>query len=403
MNKHSVITSELNNNLNLHNKSVAKLNSNRGINLNQKIGVIKFFLESLSKFNANLVYNQFTLYNFNKSTKLTNYSFDRVINLLTLSFLSMGCFISKPHIQVLYKPNYKEEAKGKKPKISNIVQFWSNLDSNIPFTLNHYNKKIYIQLFYYVRSDYPILKYLQQLNLKYHHIQRLIKHYLILEQDNNEHANQLKQTMLTSLTDIKTQIREEQKSIIKKNILRKYTKHFHHLGDRLSTILNAEVELELVRLYKPYYNSYILAQNLSVESYRHRFVKLVSRLFNQITFKNNVPFDANFLSNSSGIDKESHRIINTLQELSHLSTRQGGSSIHLDYKNNYSFASSLTGMSIKLGGRTFKERIIPRMTQKRIQKGTLNRSKVVFMDRALFTSKTKKGAYSFSVKIGHIF
>ena len=60
-------------------------------------------------------------------------------------------------------------------------------------------------------------------------------------------------------------------------------------------------------------------------------------------------------------------------------------------------------MSVKLGGRTFKQRMVPRMTQKRIQKGTLNRSKVMFMDRAIFTSKTKKGAYSFSVKIGHTF
>ena len=68
-NKHSGMNSEFIHNLNVNNKSMSNLNSNQGINLNPKIGVIKFFLESLSKFNANMVYNQFTLYNYNKSIK----------------------------------------------------------------------------------------------------------------------------------------------------------------------------------------------------------------------------------------------------------------------------------------------------------------------------------------------
>ena len=75
----------------------------------------------------------------------------------------------------------------------------------------------------------------------------------------------------------------------------------------------------------------------------------------------------------------------------------------LENKNNYSFPSYLTGMSIKLGGRTFKQRIVPRMTQKRIQKGTLNKKNVLFLDRARFISKTKKGTYNFTVKMGHAF
>ena len=60
-------------------------------------------------------------------------------------------------------------------------------------------------------------------------------------------------------------------------------------------------------------------------------------------------------------------------------------------------------MNAKLGGRTFKQRIVPRMTQKRIQKGTLNKSKVLYFDKARFLNKTKKGAYTFTVKIGHTF
>ena len=43
------------------------------------------------------------------------------------------------------------------------------------------------------------------------------------------------------------------------------------------------------------------------------------------------------------------------------------------------------------------------MTQQRIQKGSLNKSKLLYYDRAKFVNKTNKGAYTFTVKMGHIF
>ena len=432
---------------------INNINKNKMIrpSLNNKVGTIKFFMESLSKFNANIANNQFLLYNFNKANKLTTYPFERVMKLLTMSFLSMGCFISKPNIQILYKPSNRNQdylfAQNKKdnslhaPKISDIINFWSKnklANDDVSFILenrvNHFHKKVNIQLFYYVRSENPMFTYLNTLNSKYNHIQRLMMQILNSEGsiiNNNEILNgtssvenrvQTKNKMVEYLTEMKTKIRNEQKSIIKKNILRKYTHNFKYLGDRLSTIFNAEVELELIRLNKPYYNSYILVQNLAVESYINRFVKLVSDLFYRISFIQNLSTKKNNVSsttqdklssllnsklNSINEQDESHKIIQTLQEIQYLSLKRGGESRsedkELENKNNYSFPSYLTGMSIKLGGRTFKQRIVPRMTQKRIQKGSLNRSKVLYFDRARFTSKTKRGAYSFTVKMGHAF
>ena len=66
------------------------------------------------------------------------------------------------------------------------------------------------------------------------------------------------------LTEVKDNIRDEQKNVIKLNILRKYTTQFKHLGENLASLFNGEVELELIRLKKPYNNSHILVQNLSV-------------------------------------------------------------------------------------------------------------------------------------------
>ena len=75
---------------------------------------------------------------------------------------------------------------------------------------------------------------------------------------------------------------------------------------------------------------------------------------------------------------------------------------NLNQTNSLSFPSYLSGINIKLAGRTFRQRVIPRMTVKRIQKGSLTNVNVQFIDKARFTSKTRRGAYSFSVRLGHI-
>ena len=296
-----------------------------------------------------------------------------------------------------------------------------------------YHKKVNIQLFYYVRSEDPVFTFLNKLGSEYNNIQRLMIKILnseislgtgnIEEPSSNTNKLNTQNKMIEYVTEaadrIKTKIRNEQKSIIKKNILRKYTNHFKYLGDRLSTIFEAEVELDLIRLNKPYNNSHILVQNLSVESYIKRFAKLVSDLFFRISFIQNFPTKkmsvsfpssnkVNSLYNNRGSEmNQSYQIKQILQEIQYFSLKRETDSLsekkELANKNNYTFPSFLTGMSIKLGGRTFKQRIIPRMTQKRIQKGSLNKSRVLFFDRARFTSKTKRGAYSFTVKIGHGF
>ena len=55
-----------------------------------------------------------------------------------------------------------------------------------------------------------------------------------------------------------------------------------------------------------------------------------------------------------------------------------------------------------MAGRTFKQKIIPRMTVKQIQKGVLSNEKVKLIEKSRFTGKTKRGSYSFTVTLGHI-
>ena len=67
------------------------------------------------------------------------------------------------------------------------------------------------------------------------------------------------------------------------------------------------------------------------------------------------------------------------------------------------FSTILTGVNIKLGGRLIRGKIVPRRTVKKIQYGSLARSKSNYVTSARLTQKNKRGSFSFTVSIGHKF
>ena len=73
-------------------------------------------------------------------------------------------------------------------------------------------------------------------------------------------------------------------------------------------------------------------------------------------------------------------------------------------KNQISrFSTILTGVNIKLGSRLMRGKIVPRRTVKKIQYGSLARSKSNYVTTARLTQKNKRGSFSFTVSIGHKF
>ena len=60
------------------------------------------------------------------------------------------------------------------------------------------------------------------------------------------------------------------------------------------------------------------------------------------------------------------------------------------------------GINLKLAGRGYKQRIIPRKTVSQIQRGTLSNTKVNLIQTSRFIGKSKRGTYSFTVKLGHV-
>ena len=68
-----------------------------------------------------------------------------------------------------------------------------------------------------------------------------------------------------------------------------------------------------------------------------------------------------------------------------------------------SYPSGVSGVNIKLAGRPLNERIIPRLTVKRAQRGSFNRLSAKMIEKSMYTDKTRKGAYSFTVTLSQNF
>ena len=127
----------------------------------------------------------------------------------------------------------------------------------------------------------------------------------------------------------------------------------------LSKIYQKPVELELDRLHYPYYDSNILSNMIGLISNIVKLRFIIKKLFTIAKIKK---------TNKSSI-----------------------------------IPSYLSGFKIRIAGRLLTQRVIPRLTVKTIQRGTLARGKAKFVDSARFSNKNKRGSFSITVTMGHIF
>jgi hypothetical protein len=135
--------------------------------------------------------------------------------------------------------------------------------------------------------------------------------------------------------------------------------------DILSLYFKKPVELELVRLYYPYFNSNILVNllGLIINKIKVRFI--MKKLFKKAIIKNPTK---------------------------------------LSRKNRLTIIPSfLSGIKIRIAGRLLTHRVVPRKTIKTIRRGALARGKVNFLDIARFTNKNKRGAFSITISSGQNF
>lgn len=130
----------------------------------------------------------------------------------------------------------------------------------------------------------------------------------------------------------------------------------------LSYFFKKPIELNLIRLYYPYYNSNILVNFFGIVSNKIKLRKIINSFLSK-AIKNNVLNNIN---------------------------------INKDF-----LPSNVAGIKIKIAGRLLTQRIVPRKTVKLFNNGALSRNKIMYIETARYTNKNKRGAFSISISLGH--
>ena len=152
----------------------------------------------------------------------------------------------------------------------------------------------------------------------------------------------------------------------KKNFLKVNLLKLEGLSTKLSKFFKKPIKLDLTQIYSISNNSQILAHILGKLGLKRKnsFTRIIGRLLKHQSKK------IFFRKNQNQISR---------------------------------FSTILTGVNIKLGGRLMRGKIVPRRTVKKIQYGSLARSKSNYVTTARLTQKNKRGSFSFTVSIGHKF
>ena len=152
----------------------------------------------------------------------------------------------------------------------------------------------------------------------------------------------------------------------KYNLFRVFYLKFKLICEILNNYFNKPVELQLIRVHKPYQNSNIL-------------VNLLDLNIRNKKFKTNVQIAKLFQK----------RVVKSVY----------------DYQNkSVNFIPSyLSGIKIRIGGRLMREILIPRISTKRYERGASSIGKVNFLDTASIINKNRKGSYTLKISSGQNF
>lgn len=166
------------------------------------------------------------------------------------------------------------------------------------------------------------------------------------------------------------------KRLTQSNLTKVYPHKFKLICTILSKFFNKNVELELIRLHQPYYDSNILVNFLALIINKKNIGACIQRLYNSNIIK----------ANKAGLHLQ--QAYNNLQSLAEPTPKP---------------AAYLSGLNIQISGRLMREPIIPRITTKKFEKGFTAKGKINYFDLARFTHKNRKGAFTITVKSGQNF
>ena len=159
-------------------------------------------------------------------------------------------------------------------------------------------------------------------------------------------------------------------NIFNQNILSVYKKEFNALTRILEIFFNSPVQLEITRIYYPFFDSNILAQIINLNGKFLSFERIVRQILSKIILRN--PKTSRYAVDLSPINKNS-------------------------------VSSYISGIRFKVAGRFYRQAIVPRKTVSLAQKGSLSRGVVNFIESSRYVNKGKRGSFCLSITISHIF
>ena len=165
---------------------------------------------------------------------------------------------------------------------------------------------------------------------------------------------------------------------------KKYFRVLFSLAEILSGFFKKPVELIFIRVYRVFDDSQILADSMGILSFKKKM------RFRRIT--NIALSDIKFIRKPA-IIKNKALIANAANFPVSAKVNK------FDDKMDYSY---LRGLSVKLGGRLMSQKVIPRKSVENKIRGSLSRAKADYVSTGRFTGKSKRGAFSISVKLGYI-
>src|ERR1700751_112493 len=131
----------------------------------------------------------------------------------------------------------------------------------------------------------------------------------------------------------------------------------------LSILFNKPVKFELVRLHYPYFDSNIFLNILNILINKIQIRIIMQNFFKKAIIDNPINLNNKYLK--------------------------------------FNIPSFLSGIKLKIGGRLMTHKVVPKQTIKIIRKGDLARGKIIFLDKARYTNKNKRGQFTLSISIGH--
>lgn len=154
------------------------------------------------------------------------------------------------------------------------------------------------------------------------------------------------------------------------HILENFKKEINAFTYILESYFNCSIQLEITRLKYPFYNSNILAELIGLNGRKYGYEQVLRKLFPKIYIRN-------------------PKTTLTIYDLSP--------------KRKKALASYLSGIKLRIAGRFYRHKIIPKKTVKTYQRGSLQRGVINFVESSKYINKSKRGSFCITLTLSHIF